>query len=46
MVALKFKDFDRNIIKDSVKFSVDMITDIIKEIGPRESGSKEAFAAE
>lgn len=43
---MRFKDFDRSIIKKNVKYSVDTITDIIKTIGPRESGSKEAFAAE
>ena len=42
---MKFEQFDKQIIKDNIKYSVDKITEIIKEIGPRESGSKEAFEA-
>lgn len=43
---MKFSSFDKKIISDSVRYSVDKITEIIKEIGPRESGSKETYAAQ
>ena len=42
---MKFADFDKKIIKDNVQYAVDKITEIIKDIGPRESASVEAFAA-
>ena len=42
---MKFADFDKKIIKDNVQYAVDKITEIIKEVGPRESASPEAFAA-
>ena len=42
---MKFKDFDKQIIRDNVQYSVDKITEIIKEIGPRESAGPEAYAA-
>ena len=40
---MKFADFDKKIIKDNVKYSVDKITEIIQKVGGREPGSKEAF---
>lgn len=43
---IHFKDLNQKIINENVEFSVKTITDIIKKYGPRESGSKEAFAAE
>ncbi len=43
---MKFSDFDKKIISDNVKYSVDKITKIIKTVGGRESGSKEAFEAQ
>ena len=42
---MKFKDFDKNIIKNNVQYAVGKITEIIKDIGPRESASVEAFQA-
>ncbi len=42
---MKFKDFDKKIIKDNVQYAVDKITQIITDIGPRESASVEAFQA-
>lgn len=42
---MKFADFDKQIIKDNVKYSVDKITEIIKTVGPRESGSQQAYDA-
>ena len=42
---MKFADFDKKIIKDNVQYAVDKITEIITDIGPRESASVEAFAA-
>ena len=43
---MKFSKFNKKIIEDNVKYSVDKITEIIKTIGPRESGSPEAYAAQ
>lgn len=43
---MKFADFDKKIIKDNVKYSVDKITEIIQKVGGREPGSKEAFEAQ
>ncbi len=43
---MKFKDFNKKIITDNVKYSVDKITEIIKTIGPRESGSEACFKAQ
>ena len=43
---MKFSDFDQKIIDENVDFTVKEITKICEEIGPRESGSKEAVAAE
>ncbi len=43
---MKFKDFDKNIIKNNVDYSVEKITEIIKTVGGRETASKEAFEAE
>ena len=42
---MKFEQFNKEIIKNNIKYSVDKITEIITEIGPRESGSKQAFDA-
>lgn len=42
---MKFKDFDKQIILDNVSYSVDKITEIITDIGPRESASPKAYAA-
>lgn len=42
---MKFADFDKQIIKNNVDYSVDKITEILKKIGPRESGSIEAYNA-
>lgn len=43
---INFKDIDQKVINENVEFSVDTITRLIKKYGPRESGSKEAFAAQ
>ena len=43
---MKFADFDKKIIKDNVKYSVDKITEIIQKVGGREPGSKECFEAQ
>ena len=43
---MKFKDFDKQIIKDNVKYSVDKITEIIQTIGPRESGNESCYQAQ
>ncbi len=43
---MKFSDFNKKIVEKNVKYSVDKITEIIKKIGPRESGSPEAYAAQ
>lgn len=43
---MNFAKFNKKIITDNVHYSVDKITEIIKTIGPRESGSKEAYAAQ
>lgn len=43
---MNFSKFNKKIIADNVHYSVDKITEIIKNIGPRESGSKEAYAAQ
>lgn len=40
------KRIDDKVISDSVKYSVDKITEIVKKVGPRESGSKEAKEAQ
>lgn len=43
---MKFADFDKKIIKDNVDYSIEKITEIIKKVGGREPGSKEAFEAQ
>ena len=42
---MSFSNFDKQIIKNNVQYSVDKITEIIKTIGPRESASKQAYDA-
>lgn len=42
---MKFKDFDKQIIRNNVKYAVDKITEIITDVGPRESASPEAYKA-
>ncbi len=42
---MKFADFDKNIIRNNVDYSVEKITEIIEKIGGRESASPEAFKA-
>lgn len=42
---MKFAQFDKNIIKNNVDYSVQKITEIIEKIGPRESASVESFKA-
>ena len=42
---MKFEQFDKSIIKENIRYSVEKITEIIDTIGPRESGSKQAFEA-
>ncbi len=44
-IGMKFEQFDKEIIKNNIKYSVDKITEIIEDIGPRESGSKQALDA-
>lgn len=43
---MKFSSFNKKIITDNVGYTVDKITEIIKTIGPRESGSAETYAAQ
>lgn len=42
---MKFREFDKNIIKNNVDYSVEKITEIIQKIGPRESASVESYKA-
>ena len=43
---MKFSQFSKKIISDNVKYSVDKITEIIKTVGPRESGSAQCYQAQ
>lgn len=42
---MKFSQFNKEIIKENIRYSVEKITEIIREIGQRESGSIQAFEA-
>ncbi len=46
VMQMKFSKINKKIISDSVDYSVNKIHEIINTIGPRESGSKEAFEAQ